>query len=68
MADVGVTITGEEGDDTLWTAEGDAILNAGAGGDVLFSDKVNDTLTRGTGADIFDIVPSETNQTDTIRD
>ena len=68
MADVNMTLNGEEGNDILWAAEGDDSLNGGAGDDVLFSNKGNDTLTGGTGADIFDIVPSETNQTVTIQD
>ena len=68
MADVGVTLNGEGGNDTLWAAEGDDSLNGGAGDDVLFGDKGNDTLTGGTGADIFEFVSSETNQTDTLQD
>ena len=61
MADVGVTLNGEGGNDTLWAAEGHDTLNGGAGDDVLFGDKGNDTLTGGTGADIFEFVSSETN-------
>ena len=68
MANVGVTLNGEEGNDVLWAAEGDDSLNGGAGDDVLFGDKGNDTLTGGTGADIFEFVSSETNQTDTLQD
>ena len=68
MADVGVTINGEEGNDILWAAEGDDTLNGGVGDDVMFGDKGNDNFTGGADADILEFVSSKTTQTDTLQD
>ena len=38
MADFDLTINGEEGNDSLWVADGHDILNGEAGHDILFGD------------------------------
>ena len=56
MADVNMTINGEENSDTLSAAEGLDILNGEAGDDVLFGDQGNYSLIGGTGVDIFEFL------------
>ena len=68
MADVGVTINGEGGNDILWAAEGDDTLNGEVGDDVMFGDKANDNFKGGENADIFEFVSSQTTQAHTIQD
>ena len=68
MADVGVTLNGEGGNDTLWAAEGHDTLNGGVGDDVMFGDKGNDNFTGGAGADILKFVSSKTTQANTSED
>ena len=68
MADVGVTLNGEGGNDTLWAAEGHDTLNGGVGDDVMFGDKGNDNFKGGENADIFEFVSSQTTQAHTIQD
>ena len=67
MADVNMTINGEENSDTLSAAEGLDILNGEAGDDVLFGDQGNYSLIGGTGVDIFEFVCREANQTSIIQ-
>ena len=38
MAEINIAINGEEGNDTLWVADGHDILNGEAGDDILFGD------------------------------
>ena len=68
MVGVGVRINGEEGNYTLWAAEGSDVLNGGAGNDTSFGGAGNDILTGGTGADVFEFVSSAIGQTKTITD
>ena len=68
MADVGVTINGEGGNDILWAAEGDDTLSGEVGDDVMFGDKANDNFKGGENADIFEFVSSQTTQAHTIQD
>ena len=58
MVGVGVRINGEEGNYTLWAAEGSDVLNGGAGNDTLFGGAGNDILTGGSGTDTFEFVSS----------
>ena len=66
LANLDMTLNGEDGNDILWAAQGDDTLNGGAGNDRLNGSSGNDTLTGGSGADIFEF--TITTGSDTIRD
>ncbi|MDB9861840.1 cadherin domain-containing protein [Litorivicinus sp.] len=66
LANLDMTLNGEDGNDVLWAAQGDDTLNGGAGNDRLNGSSGNDTLTGGSGADIFEF--TITSGSDTITD
>jgi len=54
----GVSINGEEGNDTLWGSNGDDVIDGGEGNDTLFGGAGDDTLTGGDGDDVFHFTPT----------
>ena len=51
IRDMGVSLNGGDGDDTLSGGDGPDVLNGGAGNDVLAGNLGNDSLTGGSGTD-----------------
>lgn len=60
LADNGLVVTGDSGNDTIWGSHLNEVILGGTGDDVIFGGAGNDSLSGGSGADIFEFTWTST--------